>query len=71
MEKIENKLHDNELRDILSRYSEGFLDTNKLCSVQLKAMKDIMACRTSGMKGHLSQCNSCGYKEQSYNFPKQ
>jgi hypothetical protein len=67
MGRIENKPHANELGDILREYGDNFLSTNTLCPVQLKAMKDIIACRTPLMKGHLSQCNSCGYREQSYN----
>jgi len=67
MTKTENKPHGFELGDILREHARDFLSTHTLCPVQLKAMKDIIACRTSEMKGHLSQCDSCGYREQSYN----
>ncbi|HUS86330.1 MAG TPA: IS91 family transposase [Bacteroidales bacterium] len=67
MTKTENKPHGFELGDILKEHALDFLSTHTLCPVQLKAMRDIMACRTNQMKGRLYQCNSCGYSEQSYN----
>ena len=67
MGSLENKPQNNELGDILREYGADFLNTNTLCPVQLKAMKDMISCRTSKMKGHLSRCNNCGHKEQSYN----
>ena len=67
MTNTENKPHGLELGDILREHARDFLSTHSLCPVQLKAMNDIIACRTHLMKGHMSQCNSCGYREQSYN----
>lgn len=67
MGSIENKPQVNELGGILRVYGTDFLNTHALCPVQLKAMKDMTSCRTSEMKGHLSQCNNCGHSEQSYN----
>ena len=67
MEHAENKQHRYELGDILREYASAFLSGHTLCPVQMKAMQDIMACRTAQMKGHLMQCDRCGYREQSYN----
>ena len=67
MSNTENKPHGFELADILREYEQAFLSTHTLCPVQLKAMRDIVACRTNQMEGHLCQCDSCGYREQSYN----
>ncbi|MEX2427833.1 MAG: IS91 family transposase [Bacteroidales bacterium] len=67
MQVIENRPHKYELADILRVHSDAFLSTHTLCSVQMKAIKDIKACRTAQMKGHKSQCNNCGHIEQSYN----
>lgn len=67
MQATINKPHRYELADILREGASAYLDQNSLCPVQAKAIKDITACRTSQMKGHLSQCNSCGHTEQSYN----
>lgn len=62
-----NKPHSYELADILREGINAYLDQNSICQVQAKAIKDIIACRSSQMKGHLSRCNSCGFTEQSYN----
>ena len=67
MQTTENKPHKYELADILREHANAFFTEHSLCPVQLKAMRDITACRTAQMKAHLSQCNSCGHKEQSYN----
>lgn len=67
MQTILNKPHRYELADILREGASAYLDQNSLCPVQLKAIKDIVTCRTAQMKGHLSQCNNCGHTEQSYN----
>lgn len=67
MRATENKVYKYELADILREHSDAFLSEHSLCPIQLKAIRDITACRTAQMKGHLSQCNSCGHTEQSYN----
>ena len=67
MQATENRPHKYELADILREHANAFLSENNLCPVQMKAIEDIKSCRTAQMKGHLSQCNSCGHTEQSYN----
>jgi len=67
MTNTENKPHGLELADILRENEQAFLSTHTLCPVQLKAIRDIVACRTNQMEGHLSECDRCGYREQSYN----
>ena len=59
MTNTENKPHGFELADILREYEQSYLLTHTLCPVQLKAMRDIVACRTKQMEGHLCQCDSC------------
>ena len=67
MEKNENARGRFELSSILEQYGPTFKQNHSLCSEQLRAMEDIMACRTAKMKGHLSKCDHCGHTEQSYN----
>lgn len=67
MTNIKNKPHGLELGDIFREHAKGYLSTHTLCPVQLKAIRDIMACRTKQMGGHIYQCDNCGYSEQSYN----
>jgi hypothetical protein len=63
----ENKPHRYELSDILREHIADFTTDNTLCPTQYKAINDIICCRTSRMKGHLSRCDKCGHQEQSYN----
>ncbi len=67
MISTENKPYRFELSGILEQYAQDYIDTHELCSNQLKAIRDIIGCRTSKMKGHLSKCDHCGHIEQSYN----
>ena len=38
-----------------------------LSSQQARAARDIIACRTSRLGGHLEVCNNCGFEHPSYN----
>lgn len=67
MERFENNRQPVELADIMRIYGPELKQNRKLCTEQYKAIDDISACRTSQMKGHLSVCDSCGHREQSYN----
>ncbi len=67
MIKTENKPSRFELGRILEQFSPEFIENHNLCTNQLKAIKDIIECRTEKKKGHLSKCDHCGHIEQSYN----
>lgn len=67
MDKRENKPQGHGLGDIMRAYAGDILHSRKLCPVQLKAIREIMACRTDQMKGHLAVCDNCGNREQAYN----
>jgi hypothetical protein len=67
MGKNENVRARFELSGILEQYGAEFIEKHNLCSNQLKAIKDIIECRTEKKKGHLSKCDHCGHIEQSYN----
>lgn len=64
---MKNQRQDIELSDILIKYKDEFLSKNKLCPQQINVIEDIIKCRTSELGGHISQCNQCGHKRQSYN----
>jgi Putative transposase/Transposase zinc-binding domain len=38
-----------------------------LTSREAKALIDLAACRTAALGGHVQQCDSCGYRQVSYN----
>jgi hypothetical protein len=67
MDYTENKAQRFELSEILKDYVPEFMGSHTLCPQQLKAINDIINCRSPDMKGHLTQCNHCGHREQSYN----
>jgi hypothetical protein len=43
-----------------------YRQTHALTSPQLKALNDIVACRTAALGGHVEECDRCGYKQPSY-----
>jgi hypothetical protein len=53
-----------EIADIFRNH--GHLLKN-LPSQHRKVIRDIINCRTASLGGHISECNKCGNKEQSYN----
>ena len=64
---MENKRQSIELADIFRSHANTFLQNHKLCPEQLKAINDIMQCRTAALGGHIDYCENCGYITQSYN----
>lgn len=56
-----------ELADILISHKDRLLSSEKLCQVQMKAVVDIIKCRTSALGAHIDECDSCGHMRVSYN----
>jgi len=56
-----------EVQDIFSQYGDDFLRSHTLNSVQEKAFRDILRCRTSALGGHTYVCDECGHQEIAYN----
>ncbi len=52
-----------ELADIFEQFKD---ELPALTSVQHKAVRDIMACRTEALGGHVDQCDQCGHRQQVY-----
>ncbi len=59
----------HEIADILRRYLPRYLENHKLSPQQFKAVKAILACRTSALGGHHRKCDhdGCHHEDQSYN----
>ncbi len=53
-----------EVADIFREYSHLLTGISK---EQWKVVNAIVNCRTEALGGHLSECNKCDYKDQSYN----
>jgi len=59
-----------EVADIFRAHGEAYRQGHALSAEQRKAMRDIEACRTEALGGHLDVydvCDQCGYTEPSYN----
>lgn len=67
MKYTENKPYPLEMADILRKGMGKYLQSHKLCPIQEKAILDICSCRSQEIGGHIHQCDSCGYSQQSYN----
>jgi len=67
MRAVKNRRYRLELADVLKSCRQELKSRYKLGANQLKAMNDIIDCRTIELGGHKSLCNQCGHKEQSYN----
>jgi hypothetical protein len=67
MSKSENTRQKIEVADIINSCQEEIAATLPLCGVQIKAIKDILKCRTAAAGGHISYCNHCDHSQQAYN----
>ena len=59
----------HDVAEVLRRYLPSFLAKYKLSTQQFKAVKAILACRTSALGGHHRECDNgdCLHVDQSYN----
>jgi hypothetical protein len=48
-------------------HGEAFTQRHALSPEQRKVLRDITACRTAALGGHLDVCDACGYQQPSYN----
>ena len=58
--------HGVGLADILREHGQPYLDTHALPSVQGKAWRAIVACRTPALGGHVECCDRCGVLRYRY-----
>jgi Putative transposase/Transposase zinc-binding domain len=58
-----------EVADVFRDHGEAFLDRygDTLCSEQRRALRDIAACRTAALGGHVEECDRCGHRQIAYN----
>ncbi len=59
----------HEVAEVLRLHLPGYLQNHKLSPQQFKAVKAILACRTSALGGHNRECDNgdCRHEDQSYN----
>lgn len=56
-----------EVQDIFARHIDDYLQNHSLSSVQSKAVRGIINCRTSALGAHIDRCDKCGFEKISYN----
>ncbi|MEO8164109.1 MAG: IS91 family transposase [Betaproteobacteria bacterium] len=55
-----------ELAQVLARHGAAYLATQRLATVQYRALRAIEACRTEALGGHVEQCDACGRLRYHY-----
>jgi hypothetical protein len=56
-----------ELSDILRVHAASYMQTRPVSNQQRKVIRDILACRTPALGGHLETCeNGCGYRRLAF-----
>jgi hypothetical protein len=56
-----------EVADIFRDHGEVYRRSHALTAEQRKAMRDIVACRTAVLGGHVDACPDCGFSRPAYN----
>jgi hypothetical protein len=58
-----------EVADVIREYGNAFLDRygGVLSAAQRKALRDLAACRTAVLGGHVERCLDCGHERVAYN----
>jgi Putative transposase/Transposase zinc-binding domain len=58
-----------EVADVIRAYGEAFLDRygGTLSARQGKTLRDLAACRTAALGGHVQRCLDCGHERIAYN----
>jgi hypothetical protein len=58
-----------EVADVIRDYGDAFLDRygGVLSATQRKALRDLAACRTAALGGHVEHCLDCGHERIAYN----
>ena len=58
---------DLELADVVRHCGAEFRQTHRLSVEQHRVLRDIAACRTAELGGHLQECDGCGHRQIAYN----
>ena len=58
-----------EVADVIRSHGEAFLKKygSHLSATQKKALRDLAACRTATLGGHVERCLDCGHERPAYN----
>ncbi len=58
-----------EVADVFRRHGDAFLDRygDGLSHEQRRVLRDLTACRTAALGGHVEECDRCGHRQVAYN----
>jgi hypothetical protein len=56
-----------ELAELFRQYGQSYRKTHRLSTSQQKLLRAIEVCRTQELRGHLKQCDTCGFEHPAYN----
>lgn len=56
-----------EVQDVFREHAYDYLNYHKAPYHVIKAINDIISCRTSSLGGHVDECDDCGHVRISYN----
>jgi len=59
--------HRLEVADVFRQHGEAYLAKYGASREQRRVLRDIQACRTAALGGHIAQCDQCGHQAISYN----
>jgi hypothetical protein len=58
--------HRLEVADVFRKHEQEFLSQSRLSAPQLRAFRDIRACRTATLGSHIEQCDNCSRQTIAY-----
>ncbi len=56
-----------DVAEVFRRYQHQYLATYSPSPQQRRVIRDLMACRTAALGGHLRRCQACGHEQIAYN----
>ena len=56
-----------EVADVVRAYGEAYRKNHRPSAAQQRVLRNIAACRTAALGGHVDQCDGCGHARISYN----
>ncbi len=56
-----------EVADVVRTCGETYRNSHRPSAAQQRVLRNIAACRTAALGGHVDQCDSCGHVRVSYN----
>ena len=56
-----------EVADVVRAYGEAYCENHRPSAAQQRVLRNITACRTAALGGHVARCDSCGHARVSYN----